>query len=317
MPASRSASDAPVIFLLGPTASGKTALALHLANHFPVDIISVDSALVYRGMNIGTAKPDAEALTRYPHRLVNVIEPTESYSAARFCKDARAAIDEIMSAGRIPLLAGGTMLYVKALLEGLSTMPPADAGVRAEIEAEAEAAGWPAMHRRLAQVDAVTARRLEPGDSQRIQRALEVFRISGTPISTLQVRDRRMTDFPFRTLRIGLLPHDRAVLHQRIAARFDAMIEQGLVDELRGLRKRYALHPDMPSMRCVGYRQAWQFIDGEIDAKTLRESGIAATRQLAKRQMTWLRSMEGMENFDCLRVDLAEAVTSRVKSFVT
>ncbi|MEP7157082.1 MAG: tRNA (adenosine(37)-N6)-dimethylallyltransferase MiaA [Betaproteobacteria bacterium] len=320
MSSPQTARSSPVIFLLGPTASGKTALAMHLADIFPVGIVSVDSALVYRGMNIGTAKPDATTLEKYPHHLVDLIDPVDAYSAARFCNDANAAITEIHSQGKTPLLVGGTMLYAKALLEGLSEMPPADGEVRAAIEAEAAIAGWPAMHEQLARVDPVTAQRLNAGDSQRIQRALEVYRISGKPISSLQVRDKQAADFPFfpyRSLKIGLLPGERAMLHERIASRFDGMIAHGLVDEVRRLRKQYALDPAMPSMRCVGYRQAWRFIDGDINASGLRETGVAATRQLAKRQMTWLRSMNDVESFDCLRADLAEAVTSRVKSFLT
>ncbi len=306
----------PAIFLLGPTASGKTALALRLTERFPVEIISVDSALVYRDMDIGTAKPDAETLRRHPHYLVDLIDPTEAYSAARFCDDATAAMAEIAARGNVPLLAGGTMLYAKALLEGLSDLPEADADVRAELEARATQIGWPAMHQELARIDPETALRLKPTDSQRVQRALEVFQITGTPISALQTRAHHPTTFPYRALKISLIPDDRAALHERIARRFDAMLEQGLVAEVRALRKRYELSPELPSMRCVGYRQAWQFIDGEIDEKKLRENGIVATRQLAKRQMTWLRSMQGFETFDCLRSDLTEIVGKRCAEFL-
>jgi tRNA dimethylallyltransferase len=304
------------IFILGPTASGKTALAMQLAERFPVEIVSIDSALVYRDMNIGTAKPDDATLRRYPHHLIDLIEPTEAYSAARFCEDAHVAMGGIVARGNVPLLVGGTMLYAKALLGGLSDLPVADPEVRAVLESRAAQVGWAAMHQELARVDPETAKRLNPADSQRIQRALEVFQISGSPISVLQTRAAQPASFPYRTLKIGLMPGDRAVLHQRIADRFDAMLAQGLVEELRGLRRRYALSPDMPSMRCVGYRQAWAFIDGDIDAKSLREKGIAATRQLAKRQMTWLRSMQDIETFDCLRRDLPAIIGDRCAKFL-
>lgn len=310
----------PVLFLLGPTASGKTALALslveQLADRFPIELVSVDSALVYRDMNIGTAKPDAATLLRYPHHLVNLLDPHEAYSAARFYADANAAISSIHARGHIPLLVGGTMLYVKALVDGLSTMPPADAAIRQRLAARLQSDGLPALYVELARVDAVTAARLKPADTQRILRALEVFLISGKPISLLQQRAKNPASFPYQNLLIGLLPSDRAVLHQRIADRFDAMLAAGLIDEVRALRERYTLTPDLPSMRCVGYRQAWQFIDGKIDQITLRETGIAATRQLAKRQLTWLRSLPPAESFDCLNPDLTEAVVTRVNTFL-
>ncbi|MBL8524549.1 MAG: tRNA (adenosine(37)-N6)-dimethylallyltransferase MiaA [Betaproteobacteria bacterium] len=306
----------PAIFLLGPTASGKTALALELVDRFPVEIISVDSALVYRDMNVGTAKPEAATLKKYPHHLVDLIDPTEAYSAARFCRDATQAMNAILSRGKVPLLVGGTMLYAKALLEGLSELPEADAEVRAELEAQAARIGWPEMHAELAKIDAETARRLKPNDSQRIQRALEVFQLTGVPMSTLQTRAPIASAFPWRTLQIGLMPGDRGVLHQRIATRFDTMLEGGLVDEVVSLRERYRLTPDLPSMRCVGYRQAWQFIDGDIDRTALRETGIAATRQLAKRQMTWLRSMNKVETLDCLAKDLSATAMDRCNRFL-
>ncbi len=304
------------IFILGPTASGKTALALHLADRFPVEIISIDSALVYRGMDIGTAKPDAATRQRCPHHLIDLIDPTEAYSAARFCEDARAAMAGIVARGNVPLLAGGTMLYAKALLGGLSDLPEANPAVRAELESRAARIGWPAMHMQLAQVDAQTALRLKPNDSQRIQRALEVFQITGTPLSVLQFAAGQPAEFPYRTLKIGLIPGERAALHKRIAARFEAMLADGIVEELRHLRDQYALSADMPSMRCVGYRQAWQFIEGEIDRTSLREKAVAATRQLAKRQLTWLRSMPDVETYDCLRPDLAESVGDRCAAFL-
>ncbi|HEX9390290.1 MAG TPA: tRNA (adenosine(37)-N6)-dimethylallyltransferase MiaA [Usitatibacteraceae bacterium] len=315
-------SGAKVIFLLGPTASGKTALAFRLVDHFatrrPLEIISVDSALVYRGMNIGTAKPDAATLQQYPHRLIDLIDPPEAYSAARFCVDANAAIADALARGRTPLLVGGTMLYAKALLEGISDMPAADAGVRRQLETLLAGEGLAALYAELQRVDAVTAARLHPTDTQRIQRALEVYRLSGTPISQLQTRGQEQgpAAFAHASLLIGLAPGERAALHGRIAARFDAMLEAGLLDEVRLLRRRYALDPDMPSMRAVGYRQAWQYLEGGIDAAALRETALAATRQLAKRQLTWLRSMPAAEMFDCLREDLAQAVQQRVAVFL-
>jgi tRNA dimethylallyltransferase len=275
---------------MGPTASGKSALALALARQFPVEIVSVDSAQVYRGMNIGTAKPDFATLACVPHHLVDLIEPTESYSAARFRADALHAIADIRARRRIPLLVGGTMLYVKALVDGLSALPPADPALRAALDARAAIEGWPALHAELGRVDPATAARLAPNDAQRIQRALEVHRLTGRPLSQLQGA-REAGEALGERLALALLPADRARLHAAIATRFDAMLATGLVEELRGLRSRHELLPGMPSMRCVGYRQAWEFLDGAIDAEQLRAKGIAATRQLAKRQITWLRSM--------------------------
>jgi tRNA dimethylallyltransferase len=283
----------PAVLLAGPTATGKSALALALAARFPAEIVSVDSAQVYRGMDIGTAKPDAATRARVPHHLVDVIDPTDAYSAARFRRDALAAVAAIRGRGRLPLLVGGTMLYFKALTEGLSALPAADPTVRARLNARAAREGWPALHAELARIDPATAARLEPTDAQRIQRALEVHTLTGRPLSALQ-GTRENDGAPGPIVRIALLPHDRAALHAAIAARFDMMLAAGLVDELRGLRARYALTPDLPSMRCVGYRQAWEFLEGAIDAAALREKGIAATRQLAKRQITWLRSLGGI-----------------------
>ncbi len=282
--------SASVILLMGPTASGKSAVALELAQRLPLEIVSVDSAQVYRGMDIGTAKPDGATRARVPHHLVDVIDPDEAYSAARFRSDALAAIAAIRDRGRAALVVGGTMLYFKALREGLSALPGADPGIRAQLDARAAAEGWPALHAELARVDPVTAARLEPTDSQRIQRALEVHSISGRPLSTLH-GTRDAGDIP-GALAFALVPSDRDELHRRIARRFDAMLAAGLVDELRALRARFALRPEMPSMRCVGYRQAWQFLDGVGNLSTLRERGIVATRQLAKRQFTWLRSTQ-------------------------
>lgn len=333
----------PVLFILGPTAAGKTALALSLADQFPVELISVDSALVYREMNIGTAKPDAATLVRYPHHLIDLIDPPESYSAARFCTDAQAAIRAIHGRGNTPLLVGGTMLYVKALIDGLSDMPAADPAIRQLLDTRLRRDGLPTLYAELATVDAVTAARLKPADTQRILRALEVFLITGKPISALQNRPTSdhakaaespasvgvfggdtqpetihagTGNFPYSSLTIGLIPADRAVLHQRIADRFDLMLATGLIDEVRRLRERFELDANMPSMRCVGYRQAWAFLDGRIDGDQLRETGIIATRQLAKRQMTWLRGMANVESIDCLRPDLAETVSAGVAAFL-
>jgi tRNA dimethylallyltransferase len=301
----------PAVFLMGPTASGKTALAVHLAEHLPLEIVSVDSALVYRGMDIGTAKPDAATLARAPHHLIDIREPEESYSAAAFCEDARRLMSEIAARGRVPLLAGGTMLYFRALLHGLDDLPRADPALRQALEAEAAARGWPALHAELARVDPQTAARLAPNDAQRIGRALEIYRLGGTPMSALL--RQATTALPYRVLQLALLPSDRAVLHRRIAERFDAMLAAGLVDELRALRASHPLKPGLPSMRAVGYRQAWAYLDGEIDREQLREQGIAATRQLAKRQLTWLRSWPDAVMLDCLADDLEEQVLSRVR----
>jgi tRNA dimethylallyltransferase len=276
--------------LMGPTASGKTAVALELAARLPVEIVSVDSAQVYRGMDVGTAKPDAATRSRVRHHLLDLIDPDQAYSAARFRVDALAAIAGVRARGRIPLLVGGTMLYFKALREGLSDLPPADAAVRARLDARAADEGWPALHAELAHVDPATAARLDPADSQRIQRALEVYALSGRPISAL--RGARRSPAEAGLVSLALIPQDRAELHRRIAIRFDAMLAAGLVDELAGLRRRFRLDASMPSMRCVGYRQAWQFIDGDGDCDALRERGAAATRQLARRQLTWLRSLD-------------------------
>ena len=299
---------------MGPTASGKSALSLALAERFRGEIISVDSAQIYRGMDIGTAKPDAATRARVPHHLIDVIDPTEAYSAARFAREALATIAAIRGRGRVPIVAGGTMLYFKALSEGLSALPGADPAVRAELDARAAREGWPALHAELARVDPVTAARLEPGDSQRIQRALEVWQLAGEPLSSLQGhRERGAPLGPARW--VALVPSDRARLHEAIALRFDAMLAAGLIDELRALRRRYRLTADLPSMRCVGYRQAWAHLEGQIDAATLRERGIAATRQLAKRQFTWLRASSAIA-FDPYASGVERAVTARVADAV-
>jgi len=284
-----------VYALLGPTASGKSALAMRLADKLPVEIVSMDSALVYRGMDIGTAKPGAALRAQVPHHLIDIIDPDESYSAGRWRADALQAVDLIFQRGNIPLLVGGTMLYYRALIAGLDALPQADARIRAQIDAEAAGRGWPALHAELAKVDPQTAARLAPKDAQRIQRALEVWRLTGKPISELQgVAKAQM---PFDVKGIALVP-DRAVLHARIAKRFDAMLRLGLVDEVKALRTKYRLTSAMPSMRAVGYRQVWEYLEGEVDEATMREHAVAATRQLAKRQMTWLRSFPDLFRLD-------------------
>lgn len=303
----------PAILLLGPTASGKTGVALELARHLPVEIVSVDSAQIYRHMNIGTAKPDRDMLAAAPHHLIDIIEPHESYSAGQFRDDALTAMREITERGHIPLLVGGTMLYFRALLEGLAELPPADPAIRAVIDTMAEAAGWPAMHKELERLDPETAARIQPGDSQRIQRALEVYYITDKPMSEL-LKKPKYVYLPYRIIPVALMPSERSVLHERIAKRFEDMLELGLIGEVRWLREHYNLEPDMPSMRCVGYRQVWQYLDAEIGLTTLRETGVAATRQLAKRQLTWLRAMTEIETFDCLDENLAQRVLGRLQA---
>ncbi|MFC5300367.1 tRNA (adenosine(37)-N6)-dimethylallyltransferase MiaA [Azospira restricta] len=306
----------PAILLLGPTASGKTAAALALADRFPVALISVDSALVYRDMDIGTAKPDRDTLARYPHALVDVISPEESYSAARFRSEALAAMDAARAAGKVPLLVGGTMLYYKALLSGLADLPQADPALRAELDAEAARRGWPALHAELARHDPETAARLAPNDSQRLQRALEILRLTGRPMSALLAEAAADGPPPWHFLSLGLLPSNRSVLHARIAERFDAMLAAGLEDELAWLRSKYRLTPELPSMRCVGYRQMWEAQDGLIPRGELRERGIYATRQLAKRQITWLSNSLDCERFDCLAGDLVGRLVDRVAGWL-
>ena len=286
--------------LLGPTASGKTAAALAFAAQHPTEIVSIDSALVYRGMDIGTAKPTVDERSQVPHHLIDIREPNEAYSAADFRADALQAIGAIVARGRVPLLVGGTMLYYKALTQGLNDLPQADPALRAALEAEAAHDGWPALHARLAQLDPATAARLAPNDAQRIQRALEVFMLTGQAMSALLAAAPRHDDaVPYRFVPIALEPSDRAVLHARIAQRFDLMLATGFVDEVRRLRARGDLNPRLPSMRCVGYRQVWEFLDGSIDYATMRDKGVFATRQLCKRQLTWLRSMPERVLIDC------------------
>ncbi|MGA8513560.1 MAG: tRNA (adenosine(37)-N6)-dimethylallyltransferase MiaA [Burkholderiaceae bacterium] len=310
------------IGLAGPTASGKTAAALLLAQHIPVEIISVDSALVYRGMDIGTAKPTPAERSAVPHHLIDIIDPAHSYSAAQFVQDATRLIADIQSRGRLPLLVGGTMLYFKALFHGLDAMPPADAAVRAQIDREAQAQGWPALHAQLAQVDAITAARLSPNDSQRIQRALEVYRSTGKPLSAHHLmaqaatKNVATTNTPVHAPLISLEPTDRAWLHARIAQRLQTMLQTGLVAEVQALRARGDLHPDLPSMRCVGYRQTWEMLDGAFPQAELQDRCIFATRQLAKRQITWLRSSPERHVVPCDQPQAAQNVLDLVQSWL-
>ena len=296
------------ILLMGPTASGKTDLAISLCKRFPCDVISVDSALVYRGMDIGTAKPDAETQQRTPHRLIDIREPEESYSAGEFVRDAYREMDEIFAAGRIPLLAGGTMMYFRALTQGIAELPSADQGIRRAIDAEAEEKGWPAMHAELQQVDPPAAERIEPNDKQRIQRALEVYRSSGTPLSEWQ-RDSAPRRDDIGYLKIGLSIEPRSLLHERIAQRLEIMVDAGFVDELRRLRERPELKADCPAMRSVGYRQFWQYLDGEYALDEARDRALFATRQLAKRQITRLRSETDVFLVDPLERGAIDAIS--------
>ena len=303
------------IFLMGPTASGKTALACQLSDRFALDLVSVDSVLVYRGMNIGTAKPDAAVLARYPHALLDIRDPAQPYSAADFSVDALSQMRQISRRGRVPLLVGGTGLYFRALQRGLSDLPEADPSTRARLTAEARQVGWPAMHARLAQLDPLAASRIASNDTQRLQRALEVFELTGRPLSELQ-RSHSPTRFPWRVLKLALLPADRQRLHARIARRFDAMLDEGFLDEVRTLRTRGDLHADLPSIRAVGYRQAWEHLDGLTDAGHFRERAIFATRQLAKRQLTWLRSDHGARMFEPDQPALVERASTAVRLFL-
>jgi tRNA dimethylallyltransferase len=317
--ATRARPEARVFALAGPTASGKTSAAVAIAREHGAEIISVDSALVYRGMDIGTAKPSMEERAGVPHHLIDIRDPREPYSAAEFAADASGLIAQIHARGKHALLAGGTMLYFKALFEGLAAMPPADAGVRAELEAQAAEQGWPALHAELARVDPATAQRLAPNDAQRIQRALEVFKVSGQPLSAFHGEPRAGLLAWDNVALFSLEPGDRAWLHERIAQRFDAMLAAGFLDEVSALRRRGDLNADLPSMRCVGYRQAWELLDAQapgaafaLDA--LREKGIAATRQLAKRQLTWLRGMPERRVIACDAADAQEQLLRQVRA---
>ncbi len=282
-----------VIFVMGPTASGKTDLAMRLCDRLPCELISVDSAMIYRGMDIGTAKPTPDELAAYPHRLVDMLDPTEAYSAAQFRTDALAQITEIQQGGRIPVLVGGTMLYFNALQQGLAQLPEANPELRARIEAEAAEKGWPAIHALLAELDPEGAQRLKPTDAQRLQRALEVVQLTGKPISQ-HWREQADADLPFDIIPIALAPTQRSLLHERIELRFDLMLKAGFEEEVRALWDRGDLHANMPSIRCVGYRQMWSWFSDEYDRDTMRHKGIVATRQLAKRQLTWLRGWQGV-----------------------
>ena len=306
----------PAIFIMGPTASGKTGLAVELYQHLPVELISVDSALVFKDMDIGTAKPDASILARARHHLIDLIPPTEVYSAATFRNDALKLMAEITARGKVPLLVGGTMLYFKALQGGLSQLPEADPNVRQKLDAQAAQIGWPAMHDKLAEIDPETAARLEPADAQRVQRALEVYEISGKTMTELH--QSSMSDkLPYQLLKIALTPSDRSVLHDRIAIRFDDMLKQGFVDEVKRLLLKYpSLNADMPSMRCVGYRQALEHLAGNYDVAELRDRGIFATRQLAKRQLTWLRGMADTFEVDCLDPKMLETVLNEINQVI-
>jgi len=303
----------PAIFLMGPTASGKTALACALAERFPFAIVSVDSALVYRGLDIGAAKPDAATLARFPHRLIDIRDPVQPYSAAEFRADALREMGSIVVSGRIPLLVGGTGLYFRALQAGLSDLPEADPRVRAHLVDEAAAKGWPALHARLRDLDPIAAERIRPGDAQRIQRALEVIELTGKPLSAQQ--GGMPAPFAYRVLKLALIPVDRARLHTRIAMRMDAMIAGGFLDEVRALRARGDLHPDLPSMRAVGYRQAWQHLDGEFGAGEFRDRAIFATRQLARRQLTWLRGERDARALDPFVPDHLRQAIRAVRAF--
>lgn len=305
------------VAIMGPTATGKTAAALLIARHIPSEIISVDSALVYREMDIGTAKPSAEELAAVPHHLIDIIDPLDAYSVAQFRDDTLRLVDEISARGKLPLMVGGTMMYYKGMTEGLDDLPKGDAALREQIDDEAARLGWPAMHEKLRKVDPVTAERLAPNDAQRINRALEIHALSGQPMSAL-LTGRPKLELPFTMQSFALEPSDRAVLHARIATRFDQMLgsrdDEGLVAEVARLRARGDLNTGLPSMRCVGYRQTWDYLDGKIDRAALRETGIIATRQLAKRQLTWLRAMPERIVIDCLGPDPAGTLLSMIKS---
>lgn len=306
----------PAIFLMGPTASGKTGLAVELYKQLPVELISVDSALVFKGMDIGTAKPDKATLAQAPHHLIDLIPPTEVYSAAHFRNDALKLMADITARGKVPLLVGGTMLYFKALQGGLSALPEANPEVRAKLDAEALQIGWPTMHAKLAKIDPETAARLEPGDAQRVQRALEVYEISGKTMTELHHASSG-DDLPYRLLKVALVPSDRAVLHSRIATRFDDMLKQGFLEEVKALLKQYpSLTAEFPSMRCVGYRQALEHFAGDYDETELRDRGVFATRQLAKKQLTWLRGMDDTVEVDCLNPNMVELVFNEINQFI-
>lgn len=302
------------VAIMGPTASGKTAAALQIAQQIPCEIISVDSALVYRGMDIGTAKPSAEEQAAVQHHLIDILDPSASYSVMQFRQDAIKLVNEINARGNIALLVGGTMLYFKGLRDGLDALPEADPTVRSELDFEFTQFGSPAMHQRLQALDPITAMRLKPNDTQRIHRALEIIQLTGQPMSALLDKTEK-PELPFQLMSFSLEPSDRSVLHERISTRFDAMLsaQPSLIDEVQALRGRGDLHLGLPSMRCVGYRQAWEHLDGKTDRASMRELGIIATRQLAKRQLTWLRSMDDRISLDCLSADLSGQLMRHIK----
>lgn len=305
----------PVICLAGPTAAGKSATTLALAQRWPIEIVIVDSATIYRGMDIGTAKPSAAEQAIAPHHLLDIRDPAESYSAAEFQQDAAALIQAITARGNIPLLCGGTMLYYKALREGLNELPAADPVIRAQIDGEAQESGWPELHRQLAGFDPATAARLAPNDSQRLQRAIEIYRVSGRPMSSWLADARPKQDNSLEFITVSLEPSDRLALHARIAQRYQAMMEQGLLQEVQALHQRPDLHTGLPSVRCVGYRQLWDYLDGKQDKRQAIEQAIAATRQLAKRQLTWLRSQPDRHIIDCLAPDAARQAVDKIAQF--
>jgi tRNA dimethylallyltransferase len=306
------AARIPVMLIMGPTGAGKTDLAIHLAERYPIEIVSVDSAMVYRGMDIGTGKPPPEVLARHPHHLVDILDPSESYSAGQFVRDVRQSIDEIYGRGRLPLLVGGTMLYFRALRRGLAALPSADPRIRAEIDREASAVGWPAMHAELAAIDARSAARIRPNDAQRIQRALEVFRISGKPLSEFHAEVQGPDgDLAFSTYAWG--PSDRERLYVSIRTRFQEMLRSGLLEEVRRLHERPDLHADLPAIRAVGYRQLWEHLDGRVSLETATENAIVATRHLARRQLIWLRGDDDVVTIDSLEPDARAHIEDEVK----
>ncbi len=298
---------------MGPTTSGKSGVALEIARHLPVEIISVDSAQVYRYMDIGTAKPSVKTQAAVPHHLIDLIEPHEHYSAAQFRDDALAAMRKITERGNIPLLVGGTMLYFHALLEGLSELPAADSSVRMVIDSMAEDRGWPALHQELQRLDPTSAMRIKAADSQRIQRALEVYYLTNKPMSEM-LKKPRYVYLPYQMTRIALIPSNREMLHRRIAQRFEVMLELGLINEVRAIRNKFGLDADSPAMRCIGYRQVGMYLDEEISLSEMYAKGLAATRQLAKRQLTWLRPMQGLQEFDCLAQNLSPQVLEYLRT---
>ncbi len=306
-------SKPPAIFIIGPTASGKTGLAIKLIQHFPIELISVDSALIYKGMDIGTAKPSPAELKKAPHRLISFLDPAEAYSAADFRHDALREMQAITGRGNIPVLVGGTMLYYRALENGLAILPEANPDVRNKLNAEAEASGWDSLHQRLLRVDEVSGKRIHPNDKQRIQRALEVFELTGKPLSQLH-KEAQMDALPYRLLKIALIP-EREWIRDLAEKRFDQMMQAGFLDEVKMLYQRGDLHADLPSIRCVGYRQLWQYLEGKLDKEEMKQRAVIATRQLAKRQMTWMRSEPNITRFDAKNYQL-ETVISTIKNFL-